>query len=800
VQPARILVLEDDDNLRDVLAEVLRDEGFEVKAVARGEAAVECASQEAFDLIIADIRMEGMGGLEALEQAQKLQPGIGSLIVSGYATEQETARAERLQVGAYLTKPFKMQELLSYVRSQLADRVMDQTADSEEEFVRRALDWSLSALAKVIDDTGALEGSLLTAATAAHSLCQQFHQPAAVCMAARWATIVMGASSLPELPWPTVMATPNRQLPELTEILKTLQATPHGEDLPTPAQTVGMALAAHVGRSESLDPEALGKELEGRFRGDLIEALLAQGQSAVAKAKVPLEVQLGLEKENPQHRTLVSLGRTLERVGDRESARKAYSALSQEGVPSREHLSGLLGLARLALTESKTAEARTLCIKALRLARSHGPTTLAQFGLEAALLLEQAGADEAAEALRAVGQAAANMGLTVKTALIRYALSGLAGEPPAANDLKILLSPVSANELGPYVDWLLPQLLSKADEPARWPAAPVLLQVIADFPRRFLHWFDPARCSAETRLKVGAVLGGAKFLPDDVLGRLESDPEPALRDLVSTVRARQEGGPRTQILRVHSFGPLELISQGELVPETLWKTRKIKFLFAYLASRWGKPISEDHIIEALWPKDNVRNKNNLYWGTTTLRGALRSLNPTFESPLVRVHDTLSLHPDFPRWHDLEEFEKAAAEGQRLDGAGDQEGALTRFRLASRVYRGPFMEGCFHDFALEARERTEKLALDIFLRAAQIGLQRNQDEEAAELAASAVELAPYRQDAQALQMRALIRLNRGTQVIELFHKLEKNLREEYELEPTTELLELYHRARLGYTDA
>ena len=41
-------------------------------------------------------------------------------------------------------------------------------------------------------------------------------------------------------------------------------------------------------------------------------------------------------------------------------------------------------------------------------------------------------------------------------------------------------------------------------------------------------------------------------------------------------------------------------------------------------------MSEDHIIEAFWPKDNIKNKNNLYWGTTTLRSALRSLNPTTE--------------------------------------------------------------------------------------------------------------------------------------------------------------------------
>ena len=795
VQAARILLLEDDDNLREVLAEVLRDEGFEVKAVDRGESAVELATTEAFDLIIADVRMEGIGGLEALEQTQKLQPHIGSLIVSGYATEQETARAERLQVGAYITKPFKMQELLGYVRAQLADRVMEQTAATEEDVVRGSLDWSLAALAKVIDDTGALEGSLLSAASAAQALCRHFEQPAALALAARWATIVSGASRLPDLPWPAVMTSPNRQHPELSEILLALRA-PEGEERPLAAQAVEVSLAAFVGRSGRFDAKLLAKELQDRFSAEMIEAVLAQAESAAGQARAPLQAHLDAGKEQPQHRTLASLARTLEKVGDKESARKAYTSLARDGVPSREQLAGMLGLARLALSESKSADARTLSIKVLRQARGQGPSTLAQFGLEAALLLEQAGAPEAAEALHAVGQAVSNMGLGVKAALVRLALADLAGEAPPAVELKALVSPASANELGPYVDWLFPKLLSRL-EPT---SGPLLMQLISDFPRRFLHWFDPARCATETRVQASPLLAAARFLPDEVLNALEGDPEPSLREAAGAVKARQEGGQRVSILRIHSLGPLELISQGELVPETFWKTRKIKFLFGYLASRWGRPLAEDHIIEAIWPKDNVSNKTNLYWGTTTLRSALRSLNPAFESALVRSHDTLSLHPDFPRWHDLEEFEKAVAEGQRLDAGGDLDGALTRFRLAGRVYRGPFMEGCFHDFALEVRDRTEKLAFESFLRAAQIGLLRNQEEDAAEQAANAVELAPYRQDAHALRMRALIRLNRAAQVIELFHKLEKSLRDEYELEPTTELLELFTRARLGYTDA
>ena len=94
-QVPRILILEDDNDLRDMLEEVLRDEGYQVIAVSNGADAVAQAGSQNFDLIIADIRMKGMDGLEAVEQTQKINPNIGSLIVSGYATEEDISRAQR---------------------------------------------------------------------------------------------------------------------------------------------------------------------------------------------------------------------------------------------------------------------------------------------------------------------------------------------------------------------------------------------------------------------------------------------------------------------------------------------------------------------------------------------------------------------------------------------------------------------------------------------------------------------------------------------------------------------------------
>ena len=81
--PARILILEDDETLRAVIERVLKRQGYQVVAAARGEEAIERARGERFDLIVADIRMDGLNGLDAIEQTQQLQPDIGSIAGGG---------------------------------------------------------------------------------------------------------------------------------------------------------------------------------------------------------------------------------------------------------------------------------------------------------------------------------------------------------------------------------------------------------------------------------------------------------------------------------------------------------------------------------------------------------------------------------------------------------------------------------------------------------------------------------------------------------------------------------------------
>lgn len=116
----RILVLEDDDVLRQTLQEALELEGYKVSASASSQHALETARMHRFDLIIADVRMEGMDGIECLGCLRALQPRARSIVITGYASTDAPTRAMKVQAEDYLHKPFSLDDFLNAVESVLA--------------------------------------------------------------------------------------------------------------------------------------------------------------------------------------------------------------------------------------------------------------------------------------------------------------------------------------------------------------------------------------------------------------------------------------------------------------------------------------------------------------------------------------------------------------------------------------------------------------------------------------------------------------------------------------------------------
>jgi len=105
---SRILIVDDEAPIRDVLSTFLEDIGYETHAVHDGENAIDWLRDEKPDLILLDVRMPGMSGIEVLKNARQLYPKMPVIMISGYADE-DLAR-EALQEGAYdfFLKPFEL--------------------------------------------------------------------------------------------------------------------------------------------------------------------------------------------------------------------------------------------------------------------------------------------------------------------------------------------------------------------------------------------------------------------------------------------------------------------------------------------------------------------------------------------------------------------------------------------------------------------------------------------------------------------------------------------------------------------
>lgn len=118
---AKVLLLEDDTNLRLSLAEVLEDEDYVVYQAADSEQALACARHTALDLVVSDVRMAGLDGLDTLQLLLAQQPQLKSIVMTGYADEHAPVRAVRAQASDYLHKPFSREVLLTAVRRVLEE-------------------------------------------------------------------------------------------------------------------------------------------------------------------------------------------------------------------------------------------------------------------------------------------------------------------------------------------------------------------------------------------------------------------------------------------------------------------------------------------------------------------------------------------------------------------------------------------------------------------------------------------------------------------------------------------------------
>jgi two-component system response regulator PilR (NtrC family) len=132
---ARLLVVDDERSMRELLSIVLRREGYDVTLAENGRAAIDQLERGRFDLLISDIKMPDMTGVDVLRAAKRIDPDILGIMITAFASADTAIEAMRLGAHDYLSKPFDVDELKMKVRNALEQRLLRQ----ENVLLKRAL-------------------------------------------------------------------------------------------------------------------------------------------------------------------------------------------------------------------------------------------------------------------------------------------------------------------------------------------------------------------------------------------------------------------------------------------------------------------------------------------------------------------------------------------------------------------------------------------------------------------------------------------------------------------------------------
>ncbi len=116
----RILLAEDDDSLRGFLSRALERAGYEVRACADGDEALEALPQSQWDLLLTDIVMPGADGIEVARQAAVLQPDLRIMFITGFAAVALAAKESAPEGAKVLSKPIHLREIVAEVERMVA--------------------------------------------------------------------------------------------------------------------------------------------------------------------------------------------------------------------------------------------------------------------------------------------------------------------------------------------------------------------------------------------------------------------------------------------------------------------------------------------------------------------------------------------------------------------------------------------------------------------------------------------------------------------------------------------------------
>lgn len=841
----RILVIDDDELFLATLERVLKKSNYEVRIAHNGFQALEIVKSEHFDLIISDVRMPGMDGIETLNSIQTHSPMTRKIVVTGYASDSAPIQAIKLGVDDYLNKPFEMQEFMDAVRRSLSrsDEIIKSEASSTE--LQRKYNRLLQDLIVSVekDDTHFHDHAKKVSASAMEigrklgfaddrlemvKLAAMLHD---IGMISIKEAVLEKSEPLEEKERDLIRKAPmvvreligeieglRPVLPIIYHIHENVDGTGYPDgitsaEIPLESRIIAVAeafvsLTSPRPYREALNPqkavETIQAEKNSRFDEAVVNALK---DILHDEEKEPEEVQ---SSGKGNIKTFWSLAWLYFHSGNLELSLSAVDE-GLHSLPESTMDSSKIALlsfkSRILMTLEKRSEALDCAQEALKNAKKMGDllATAGAFLNLSSLWREIGQFPEAEMAMKKSLDLFEKWGDDIEKIRVRLyhallshdkALHDSAGNGRFSEILDEVFNGISQCDAwsllydeGPL---FIPLITSILDRGLYADALRNVTEVLLiHYPDEVLKAFiEGSEAQQEFIVQVIRQTGGQKGR--DALLILSRSPYDSIRQNACRALDMLNQSERP-LLEIRCFGRFSLLLGGRPVDESLWQTKHAKHLFIFLALNAGKSFPDDRLMDLFWrdsPSDKA--KQNLLTTITRIKNVFRKNFADFsvEEYIIRDQDYLTFNCDANYWIDYRAFEKCLEEAQSLEAGGNVQKAMVEYQKAQRLYSGSLLEGVYEDWVFPKREEMQEKYQEVLINLSTFYLERDNLESSLKYARMIMDEDPLDSRGMILYMKLLAKQGKRDMAARKYYDYAKKMDKEMGLAPDPEVLRTY----------
>lgn len=803
----RILLVDDDDLFLNVMEKLLVKEGYEVSAALNGLEALSLAKAGSFDLIVMDVRMPVMDGIEALSEMKRSQPTLKSITITGYTTLDSERRAHKIGTSAFFYKPLEIDKFLQAIKQTLATVEGDSVREERTRCLEcRYLKVITSHITALLSKDEKLLNKFLHRRRILSALIDHFH------LSSQEGQILELAGCLMDLSL-------HEEEPPLNSIFKVqfleIKNSLEENQLMEPVMAILSSSKALLNSTKNL----VKKEVP--FLSRLLATANMYAEKAVEKQCSYAEFLLEMD-EYTKERCDPCILEALKLIGETASTDLMKNGLFASPTQNsnrelRNRIHSLIALGNLYLennNHSVALEAYGEGLNLLDLLPNDRSSVLCYFGMARCYLglkKKKTAIQVARFVLDICKQNKFNQ-LLFDTLLFlcKYFL-----EEEDSNQANGFLEEASlllaaGSDRGNLVRFqlYLTRLELVKNEPQaafeKWQMAINYLQQMTT-PYLLLEEKESFSLLASAFVDATSLtkdlLKTAKKLEEreiEFIGcLLQKIPEKKRSLFLQLMKEEFQVPTSARIIRVFSFGSIRVYRSGELIMEKEWRFKKTRTFLLLLLAHDPKKLTDDFIIDLLWPNTPFEKaKNNLYHAVHHLR---KILEPSREDPsrslyILREGNCYYFNKNAQYWWDVDEFEKIIKSSEEFVQRGDIENAINSFQDMKSLYQGDFLQENLEDeWVLLFRQQLQQKFLSAQIKLLRCYVSIDNWEGAIECARQVLEEDPYNEEIYLIAMQGYIKTENHANAIKHYKNYMKIMYEELKLSPSKEIEELYQKA-------